>query len=132
MYLLEFTFMKVKGIDFVFFRVSDLKRSVHFYEKVLGLKKTNEYKGMWTEFDAGNVTLAVGTCVTEKKPIIGNNSVSVALAVDDVERAVVTLKKKGANVVQPVKERGVCFVAMIKDPDGNELILHKRKDGSIG
>jgi predicted enzyme related to lactoylglutathione lyase len=124
--------MKVKGIDFVFFRVSDLKRSVHFYEKVIGLKKTNEYKGMWTEFDAGNVTIAVGTCSEEKKPALGKNSVSVALAVDNVEKAVETLKKKGALVVQPVKERGVCFVAMIKDPDGNELILHKRKDNTVG
>jgi catechol 2,3-dioxygenase-like lactoylglutathione lyase family enzyme len=61
--------MKVKGIDFVFFRVSDLKRSVHFYEKVIGLKKTNEYKGMWTEFDAGNVTIAVGTCRTHLQSV---------------------------------------------------------------
>lgn len=48
--------MKIKGIDFVFLNVSDFRKSIRFYQKVLGLKKTSEYKGMWAEFDAGNLT----------------------------------------------------------------------------
>jgi predicted enzyme related to lactoylglutathione lyase len=124
--------MKVKGIDFVLLHVSDFKRSVHFYEHTLGLKKTKEFKNMWVEFDAGNVTLAIGVYNNAAKPKKIKNNASVALSVENVERAVEVLKRKGVTVVQPVKERGVCFVAMVEDPDGNKLILHRRKDGSIG
>jgi len=111
---------------------SDFKRSVNFYKKTLGLKQTHEWKGSWAEFDAGNVTLAIG--VYGKGPSARNrkNATSVALAVDDVVKTFAELKKKKVKIVLPVGEHGVCFMAMIADPDGNELILHKRKDGTVG
>ncbi|MDO8591282.1 MAG: VOC family protein [bacterium] len=124
--------MKIRGIDFVFLNVSDFKRSVNFYQKTLGLKKTSEYKGMWAEFDAGNVTLAIGMYGKGPSPKNRENSVAVALAVNDVGKAVAELKKKKAKIVQPVGKHGICFMAMICDPDGNELILHKRNDGTVG
>jgi predicted enzyme related to lactoylglutathione lyase len=124
--------MKVRGIDFVFLRVSDLERSAHFYENILGLRKTKEYKGMWTEFDAGNLTLAVGAINGRAELQKGDSRAAVALAVDNVEKAVAVLKRKGISVVHSVKERGVYFVAVVEDPDGNELILHRRKDNMGG
>ena len=116
----------------MFLNVSDFKRSVNFYKKTLGLKQTSEYKGMWAEFDTGNLTIAIG--VYGKGPSAKNrkNSTALALAVSDVDKAVKELKRKGVNVVQPLQEHGVCFMAMVSDPDGNELILHKRKDGTVG
>ena len=30
------------------------------------------------------------------------------------------------------QESGVCYSALIRDPDGNLLILHQRKDGTAG
>lgn len=124
--------MKIKGIDFVFLNVSNFKKSLRFYQKVLGLKKTSEYKGAWAEFDAGNVTLAIGVYGKGPNAKHRKNSISVALAVSNVEDAVKELKKKGIKIVQPMREHGVCFMAMVADPDGNELILHKRKDGTFG
>ena len=124
--------MKIKGVYFVFLNVANFKRSVNFYKKTLGLKQTHEYKGSWAEFDAGNLTIAIG--VYGKGPSAKNrkNGISVALAVPDVAKALVELKKKKVKIVAPVGEHGVCFMAMIADPDGNELILHKRKDGTVG
>lgn len=70
----------------MFLNVSNFKKSLRFYKDVLGLKKTHEYKGMWAEFNAGNLTLAVGTY--GKGPSARNrkkNSTSVALAVPNVD-----------------------------------------------
>ncbi len=124
--------MKIKGIDFVFLNVSDFKKSLRFYKDVLGLKKISEYKGAWAEFDVGNVTLALGTYGKGPSAKNRKNSTSIALAVQDIEGALKELKKKGITIVQPLQEHGVCFMAMVADPDGNELILHKRKDGTVG
>ena len=124
--------MKIKGVDFVFLNVSNFKKSVHFYKKTLGLKQTSEYKGMWAEFDTGTLTLAIGVYGKGPSPKQRKNSVSVALAVDDVAKTVAYLKKKGVPIVQPAQEHTPCFMASITDPDGNELILHKRKDGTVG
>ncbi len=124
--------MRIKAIGFVFLNVSDFRRSVHFYTEILGLKQTHEYKGSWAEFDAGNVTLAIGVYGKGPSPKQRGNSTAVAFAVDDVEKAVAFLKRKGVVVVLPIKEHGVCFMAMVVDPDGNELILHKRKDNTAG
>ncbi|HCB35692.1 MAG: hypothetical protein A2W52_00905 [Candidatus Taylorbacteria bacterium RIFCSPHIGHO2_02_49_25] len=124
--------MKIRGIDFVFLNVSDFKKSLRFYKDILGLKKTSEYKNMWAEFDVGNVTLAIGTYGKGPSARNRKNSTSVALAVNDVAEAVKELKKRGVKIVQPLQEHGVCYMAIIADPDGNELILHKRKDGTVG
>jgi len=122
--------MKIKGVDFVFLNVSDFKRSVAFYKKTLGLKQTHEYKGSWAEFDAGNVILAIG--VYGKGPSAKNRKNSTSIAVDDVAKAVTELKKKGVTLVSAMQEHNPCLMAMVTDPDGNELILHKRKDGTVG
>ncbi len=124
--------MKIRGIDFVFLNVSDFRKSVRFYERVLGLKKTSEYKGMWAEFDAGNMTLAIGTYGKGPSAKRRKNTTSIALAVRDVGAAMKELRKKKVTVVWPLQEHGVCFMAMITDPDGNELMLHQRKDGTVG
>jgi predicted enzyme related to lactoylglutathione lyase len=57
---------------------------------------------------------------------------AVALAVDDVRKAVAELKAKGVSIKAEPEETGVCFMATIVDPDGNEIILHHRRDGSAG
>jgi predicted enzyme related to lactoylglutathione lyase len=124
--------MKVHGVDFVFLNVSDFKKSLRFYQQTLGLKKISEYKGKWAEFDAGNLTLAIGTYGKGPSPKNRKNSISVALAVSDVAAAVRELARKKVAMVQPVSEHGVCFMATVADPDGNELILHKRKDSTVG
>lgn len=100
--------------------------------KTLGLRKTRESEGMWAEFNAGNLTLAIGTYGKGPSAKHRKNSTSVALAVPDIDKAVKELKKKGVKIVQPLQEHDICFMAMITDPDGNKLILHKRKDGTFG
>jgi len=119
--------MQIKGVDFVLYNVSDYKRAVAFYRDVLGLKLSEEYGGYWGEFSIGPITLAIraGDPVTKGGAVI-------ALAVDDVKKAVEYLKTKKVMIIDEPHEGKVCFKATIADPDGNEIKLHHRKDGTIG
>ena len=56
----------------------------------------------------------------------------VALAVDDVPKAIATCRKRRVKIlIEPVETR-VCWMAWIADPDGNRICLHSRKDGTAG
>ena len=114
----------------MFYNVSDMKKAVEFYRDILGLKPLEEPGETWGEFDTGNIVLAIGVYGSKAKG--PKDNVSVALAVDDVKESVEHLKKKGVPVVQDTFESGGCFMAIVSDPDGNQVILHHRKDGTVG
>lgn len=123
--------MKVRGVDFVVYNVSDYKKAVEFYKDVLGLKLTEEYAGFWAEFEAGSVTVAL--CAPPYATTHGpGGGATVALSVDDVKIAVKELKEKNVKIIYDVSETDVCFQATISDLDGNKIILHQRKDGTVG
>jgi predicted enzyme related to lactoylglutathione lyase len=54
----------------------------------------------------------------------------VAFEVDNLEEAVSELKKAGVTFVADHIESPVCSFALIADPDGNGITIHKRKPGS--
>ena len=56
----------------------------------------------------------------------------VALAVEDGKAAVEELAQAGIYPHSPLGESAVCFWAIIEDPDGNRVIIHQRKDGTVG
>ena len=52
----------------------------------------------------------------------------IAFDIDDVDGRVETLRKKGVQVViEPMSTPG-CRMAVVLDPEGNGVILHKLKD----
>lgn len=130
--------MKVRGVDFIAYNISDYKRSVKFYRDVLGLPLASEYMGAWAEFAAGPSTVAIiapefhGDKNIGKKGHTQSGGASVALAVEDMKKAIAHLKKKGVKIVGEPRESGGCWTAMIADPDNNLIILHQRKDGTFG
>jgi hypothetical protein len=56
----ERTNLRVRGVDFVRYPVTDLDRAARFYREILGLSQElyNE-QWQWAEFNCGNVTLAL-------------------------------------------------------------------------
>ena len=50
----------------------------------------------------------------------------LALNVDDVAAARATLEGKGVGFFGEVMDTGVCHMAFFSDPDGNDLMLHRR------
>lgn len=127
--------VKVRAIDFVISHVTDVKEAVRFYRDTLGVEgsfiRDDHFSGdgatdTWTEFDTKPVTLAVVRWEQEAgRP-------GIALAVDDVYSAVEELRSKGVTVVMEPVDAGSCDMAWIRDPWGNLLCIHRRKDGSCG
>lgn len=125
--------MQIRGSDFVMYPVGDMARSLAFYRDTLGMVVESEYggdDGTWVELTASPTTLALF------QPADPNNGpptggAAIALAVENVDAAVGELKEKGVAVIWH-SETPVCYVAVIRDPDGNGVILHQRKDGTCG
>ena len=121
--------MQVRGSDFVMYHVSDLERSLKFYRDILGMTVEGQYGGDWVELTATPTTLALYR-PEDGAPRVGG--ASIGLAVDDVGAAVDELKENGVEVVWGKSESPVCHFAIIRDPDGNHVVLHQRKDGTFG
>jgi predicted enzyme related to lactoylglutathione lyase len=106
--------------------VTDIKRARAFYEGVLGLKPTMESAGgMWVEYDIGAGTFGIGCYGEVWKP--SDQGTCVAFEVDNLQAEVARLKAKGVSVAMDITESPVCHFAIVTDPDGNKILLHKRK-----
>ena len=116
--------MKIKKIAFVGIPVTDMERARAFYEDVLGLQPDPEMTGQhWTEYSIGNGTLAIA-CVGEQwKP--SNEGTSAALEVENLEEAIARFEER--KIAYDRVDSPVCRMAIIQDPDGNKLIIHKLK-----
>lgn len=122
--------MKIKGTDFVAYLVSDLARACAFYRDVLGLKQeVYREDWQWAEFDCGNITLTLYGGETLPDVVPGGR---IALAVDDIQAAYVELKAQGVRILKPPYELSFCWHLDILDPDGNRIVIHHRKDGTVG
>jgi predicted enzyme related to lactoylglutathione lyase len=118
--------VKIKNIAFVGIPVTDMKRAREFYEGVLGLKTSEEMgHGKWIEYTIGDDTLAIGSVGDQWKP--SADGTSVAIEVEDFDAAIKSLKKANVPFDAENIESPCCHMAVVQDPDGNKLIIHKLK-----
>lgn len=121
--------MKVIEIAFVGYPVTDLKRARAFYEGVLGLEITHSFGNIeeqaWIEYDIGPGTLGIANGAPEWKP--SPMGAAAALEVEDFDVAIADLKAAGVQFIAEPFETPVCRMAIIQDPDGNSITVHKRK-----
>jgi predicted enzyme related to lactoylglutathione lyase len=120
--------MKVIEIAFSCYPVTDLKRAKQFYENTLGLKQTTVWgddNQAWIEYDIGPSTLAITNFPSEWKP--SPDGGGVALEVENFDTAIAELKKVGSKFRVEPTESPVCHMAVVFDPDGNSVCIHKRK-----
>ena len=115
----------IKEVAFVAVAVSDKERARKFYQETLELKPTQvALEGAWVEYDIGPVTIGVG-CHPMWKP--SRDGTSVAFEVHDFDRTYAKLKERGVSFDIDKTETPVCWMAQFRDPDGNKLLIHKRK-----
>ena len=138
----------IKGISCIEVPVSDMARSVDFYENVLDLKKTYEHP-VWTSFDIGGTSFAVATSGTKGKQDgtepcrschlcvlrFGAGNIKQAkeapaatsviyLAVEDLDSTYRRLKEKGVEFIgEPKPQAWGGKTAPMLDPDKNILVL---------
>lgn len=117
----------ITGVDFVCIPTRDHDRAVEFYAETLGLPRGQQWGDMpATEFQAGNLTLAVMDPSAFGQPEARPNSAPIALQVEDVDAARAALEEKGVTFVVERMDSGVCIQSIFLDPDDNPLILHHR------
>jgi len=115
----------ITEIAFTSIPVTDIQRARAFYENVLGLTYTRDSAGgKWIEYDIGAGTLGIGSYPGWDPSPQGQ---CVGLEVDDLDAEMSRLKAKGATIHMDITDTPVCRFAMICDPDGNKIIIHKRK-----
>jgi predicted enzyme related to lactoylglutathione lyase len=118
--------MKVNAIGFVGIPVTDLKRAREFYEEVLGLKVSEEMmSGRWIEYVVGDGTLAIANVGEHWRP--SDQGTGAALEVENFEDAIKRLKDRQVRFAAEPFETPCCRMAVVQDPDGNKLMIHKLK-----
>jgi predicted enzyme related to lactoylglutathione lyase len=115
--------MEVRKLDFVAIPSQDADRSARFYGEVLGLRRDEraEY-----EFWAGDTCLGIWEPEKQGMPFEPQRNGHLALQVADVEAAQQELEAKGVEFTMKRFDTGVCHMALFRDPDGNDLMLHHR------
>ena len=117
--------MQVERTDFVSVPVTNLERSTAWYRDTLGLEQIGQ--GAWPEFQLGeNVSLYLLDPTNIGQEFRGPHTSSVALRVPDVDQARGELESRGVEFRGETFDTGVCHMAFFSDPDGNELMLHRR------
>lgn len=115
-------------------RVGDLERSKKFYSEVLGMSVLRE-----KEYPDGEFTLAfMGYGDEDNHTVIeltynwstaeydhGNAFGHIAIEVDDVYKAVETIRAQGGNIVREAgpMQHGTTVIAFVEDPDGYKIEL---------
>ena len=121
--------MNITEIAFSSYPVTDIPRARAFYEGLLGLKVTSDMDmgdSHWIEYDIGAGTLGIGK-MDGWKPT--GDGCCVGLEVKDFDTAISELQAAGTPFKMGPLETPVCHMALVNDPDGNTVIIHKRKPG---
>ena len=119
--------MLVERVDFVSVPVSDMARARRFYGETLGLPPVGDPDGAWPEFQLGeNVSLYLIDPTNVGQMFTAPHSSQIALRVADVAAARAELEERGVEFHGEIMDTGVCHMAFFADPDGNELMLHRR------
>lgn len=115
----------INEIAFIAIAVTDKERARKFYQETLELKPaTTAMDGAWIEYELGETTIGVG-CHPAWQP--SRDGTTVAFEVEDFDAAYDKLKSRGVAFDMEKMETPVCWMAQFRDPDGNKLLLHKRK-----
>lgn len=118
--------MKINNIAFVGIPVTDVRRARKFYEEVLGLAVSEEMMGgKWIEYTIGGNTLAIANVGEEWTP--SDQGTGAALEVENFDEAISELRSEGVRFAADPFETPCCHMAVVQDPDGNKLIIHKLK-----
>jgi predicted enzyme related to lactoylglutathione lyase len=115
---------KARGIDAIFFSVTDVPRAFAFYRGLLDIRETSfeteEHGAEWILPDG--TAFGVGKYSTmEHKP-----SGCVLFAVEDVEAIAPLVPQLGGKLIENVRTFPHCKAQWCEDPDGNSFVLHQR------
>jgi predicted enzyme related to lactoylglutathione lyase len=115
--------MKAERVAFVMYPVTDMARAADFYSGVLGFEQSGLASDFWMEYEVGGVTFGIGNFEQVGK---AGTAQSLAVEVGDISAARAELAGRGVETTEPF-ETQVCFISVLSDPDGNQIVLHQAK-----
>jgi len=116
----------IKGIESILLGSQNAQKLADFYEKIVGLKLTNEFE--MGENDEKGFEFAIkdstGFYIMDHSEVKGKNKnpaqMIINFEVDDIEMEVARLKKAKVKVQQDIYHlEGYGHIATFVDPDGN-------------
>jgi catechol 2,3-dioxygenase-like lactoylglutathione lyase family enzyme len=113
----------IAGVDFVAVPSTDAERSRAFYVDTLGLRPDEHGR---FEFWVGETCFGIWEPERLGGTFAPQKNAHLALHVDDVAAARAELEAKGLEFYGETLDTGVCHMAFFADPDGNDLMLHRR------
>ena len=120
--------INIQSIAFTSYPVTDLARARAFYEDVLGLKYETGFEkdGMgFAEYEVGGGYFSILNGVPGWTP--SEHGPAIAFEVEDFDGAIASLREKGVRFAMEPFPTPVCHMALVFDPDNNQIIIHKRK-----
>ena len=122
--------MKFLEIAFTAYPATDLAKSRAFYEGILGMEPASTFIENddcgWVEYELGPHVLAIGQAPGMNPSPDGP---SCGLECEDFDKTIAALKDAEVPFKMEPFDTPVCRMAMVLDPAGNVLIIHKRKPG---
>jgi len=113
----------ITKLDFVGVPSRDAERSRAFYVDTLGLQPDDHGR---FEFWVGQTCFGIWEPERFEMEFQPQHNAPLALHVDDVAQARTELESKGVEFLGDTLDTGVCHMALFRDPDGNDLMLHRR------
>lgn len=114
-----------RKVAFTMYSATDVPRARKFYEETLGLKPGlagNHGDSWWVEYDLPEGGCLAVTNASEGAPGAGG---TVALEVEDLDRLIGDLKKKGVAFKSDIIHGPRCRMAVCLDTEGNSILLHQ-------
>ncbi len=113
----------ISKLDFVGIPSQDPDRARAFYVETLGLRPddSSDY-----EFWVGDTCFGIWQPEKQGMPFEPQRNAHPALHVDDVAVARAELEAKGVEFLGDTFDTGVCHMALFRDTEGNDLMLHSR------
>jgi len=99
--------------------VSDVRRSVEFYTKTLGLKLKAQYGPEFAQVEAPGTIIALHPARTNMQ---SSERISIGFSVDSLDKAIADLKSKGVEFSKVTDDAQV-KLAFFTDLDGTPLYL---------
>jgi predicted enzyme related to lactoylglutathione lyase len=113
----------ISKLDFVGVPSQDPDRARAFYVETLGLRpdEKSDY-----EFWVGDTCFGIWQPEKMGMPFEPQRNAHPALHVDDITAARAELEAKGVEFLGETFDTGVCHMALFRDSEGNDVMLHSR------
>jgi catechol 2,3-dioxygenase-like lactoylglutathione lyase family enzyme len=118
--------MRIVEFAFIVYPATDPARSRAFYEDILGLAPATAFNDdgqFWIEYEIGPHTLGIGN-----EPFLkpSGDGPHLVLEVDDFDKTIEHLRRHDVPFAVEPFDMPRCRAAIVLDPDGNKLGIHKR------